>query len=666
MKFIILSLLLLINWQLKGQSFWKLHGNETDKQARHAGILYASDWDMLFISTYNMGIFRSSDLGDTWQNVLILPKDQPVTAMVKSSKGTILGGSIGKIYRSETKGDKWEEIPIHFTIIKNIVEDSAGNLFVCSADSGGIMKSEDDGITWEPFTNGLPTNYVNNLVVDRNGNVFCSLVNDRTDVHGGLYYWNEQLYSWIKKEIKVNLDNTVYNVKVSSIQAMTVNSAGEIVISVDGVVTNYEFRGLLKTSVAGLIGETIWDQEKWGNPSNQPFGLLLENIFFSSDGSVFACRLTGVSPGIYAKMSYSSKWFSCNEGLFPVSLVKSYFFEKDGLVYVTSDFTNKIYKTAEALPGKKYNEISVQPLKQMKLYGYQSLSATSASGPVKFKSMDNLSAINGDQLRAIGTGKAIIKAFTEGNDSMYYSETLSTVDIAKAENKITVETALEYIEGDTSVYISAHASSGENVVLKVIRGNATFNKNKLEYKTAGKVLFIATEPGNNSYEQADTVKTELCINPKKPVITSDTITGQIILRSAVLDGNKWFFNNTFSSSEMAIHPVEQGIYTLQTVADGCSSSFSRPFNYIISEVPNINYSAFTVYPNPVHDNATIKNFQRIPVRFSIISVSGKVLLTGISGNEYIGLNLMEYPAGIYILNIVGSNFNLYYKILKQR
>jgi hypothetical protein len=73
-----------------------------------------------------------------------------------------------------------------------------------------------------------------------------------------------------------------------------------------------------------------------------------------------------------------------------------------------------------------------------------------------------------------------------------------------------------------------------------------------------------------------------------------------------------------------------------------------------------------VYPNPVHDNATIKNFQRIPVRFSIISVSGKVLLTGISGNEYIGLNLMEYPAGIYILNIVGSNFNLYYKILKQR
>jgi hypothetical protein len=494
--------------------------------------------------------------------------------------------------------------------------------------------------------------------------MFCTLVIDRTDAHGGLFYWNEQLNSWVKKEIKVNLDNAVYNVKVSSIQTITVTPANEMVISVDGVVTNFEFHRLLKIPVTGVIGETIWEQDKWYDSSDQPFGLLFENIFYSSGGSAFACRLTGLSQGIYAKMRYAPKWFLCNEGLLPVSLVKSYFFEKDGIVYVTSDFTNKIYKTAEALPGKKYAEINVQPLQPMKLYGYQTINATSASGPVQFKSMDNLSAIEGNQLRATGTGKAIIKAFTDGNDSMYYSETTINVDIAKAENKITIETAAEYTEGDT-IYIPVRASSGENVELKVIRGNATFNKNKLEYEAPGKVLFIATEPGNNSYEQADTVKTEVCINPKKPVIIPDTVAGRISLRSSVSGGNKWFFNHTFTSSEKTIFPVEQGLYTLQIVADGCSSTFFDPYNYIISEVPDIHYNAFDVFPNPVHDNATIRNSLRTPVQFTLTNMSGHVVFTGFSQDEDFNLNLAGFSPGIYILRIVGSQFTLYYKVLKQ-
>lgn len=665
MKFILLSFLSLTTWQLSGQSFWKLHGSETDKLARHSGILYANDLDFLLVSTYNMGIFRSTDLGNTWENVLMLPKDQPVTTLARSSKGTILGGGIGKIFRSETNGDKWEEIKVDFTVIKTIVEDKAGNLFLCSADSGGIMKSEDDGLTWKTFTNGLPNNYVNNLVVDGHGNLFCTLVNDETDVHGGLFYWSNQQNAWVKKELKVNLDNSEYVVKISSVKAMTISPAGEIVISADGVVTNFEFRALLKNTISGVIGETTWEQDKWSNTSSQSFGLLLENIFYTSTGSVFVSRLSGVSPGIYAKMAYAPRWFLCNEGIHPVNLVKSYFFEKDGIVYVTSDFTNKIYRTNEAMPGKKYAEITVQPLQPMKLYGYQNLNATSAAGEVKFKSMDNHTSINGNQLRATNTGTAVIKAYTDGNDSMYYSETIINVEIAKAENKITVEAAAEYMDGDTAINISAYSSSGESVVLKVIHGNATFNKNRLEYKSPGKVVFIATEQGNNSYEQADTVKTELCINPKKPYIITDTIDGKLSLKSSSLNDNKWFFNSNFSSSEPAIFPLMQGLYSLQVVTDGCASQFSDIFDYVISGVSNIHYKNFNIYPNPAYDKAIVENFSKMPVRFNFSDTSGKVLLNGNSEGGDIELNLIKYPSGLYFLRIFGTNFSLYFLVVKR-
>ncbi len=666
MKYILLSFLSLTTWQLSGQSFWKSHGTETDKLARHSGVLYVPDQNTLFVSTYNMGIFRSLDFGNTWENVIVLPKDQPVITLARTSKGTILGGGIGKIYRSENKGDKWEVIPVDFTLIKSIVEDKAGNLFLCSTDSGGIMKSEDDGLTWKTFTTGLPTNYVNNLVVDAAGNMFCTLVNDETDVHGGLFYWNQQQNTWVKKEIKVNLDNTEYTVKISSIKAITISPAGEMLISADGVISNFEFRALLKKTVTGVIGETIWEQDKWNNTvSGQTFGLLLDNIFFSSAGNVFACRLSGVSPGIYAKMTYAQKWFLCNEGIAPITLVKSYFFEKDGIVYVTSDFTNKIYKTDEATPGKKYAEITVEPLQPMKLYGYQQINATSAAGPVKYKNMDDRSSIDGNRLRATNTGTAIIKAYTEGNDSMYYSEAIVNVNIAKAENKITVEAAPEYTAGDTAVYISAHANSGEYVALEVIRGNATFNKNKLEYRTPGKVLFIATEPGNNSYEQADTIRTEICINPKKPYINTDTTAGKLSIKSSSQSDNRWFFNNTFYSYETTISPTVQGVYKLQVVTGECASQFSDPFNYIISGVSDIHYTNFSIYPNPAHDKAIVRNFSKTPVRYNFTDTSGKILLNGNSEGEDIELNLNKYSSGLYFLRIFGNNSSLYYQVVKR-
>lgn len=665
MKLIISCFFALLCGQLAGQSFWKLHGSETDRLARHSGVMYNPDMDAVFVSTYNMGIFRSIDLGLSWQNVLLLPKDQPVTAMAISPKGTLLGGGIGKIYRSGPKGDKWEEIPLNFTVIKSIVHDTAGNLYLCSADSGGIMKSNDDGLTWKLFTEGLPSNYVNNLMVDNKGNMFCSLVIDRSGENGGLFYWNEEQQSWVKREVKVILDNIAYSVKISSIWSMAFTPAGEIAISVDGVITNFEFRGLLKNALPGIHSETIWKQERWNDTTNYEFNLLLTNVFYTTGGHAFGSRLSGVSPGIYAKMKYAPKWFLCNEGIVPMSLVKSYFFEKDGIVYVTSDYSNTIYRTNETLPGKKYADISVHPLKPMKLFGYQELTATSPIGSVRYKSMDSKTSIEGSQLRATNTGTAVIKAFTEGNDSVYYSETLFTVDIAKAENKITVEPLPDYTDGDTAIYIAALASSGEPVQLRVISGNATFDKNKLIYNTPGKIVFIATERGNNSYEQADTVRMSLCINPKKPNILADTILGKVSLRSSTQNDNKWYRDGAFFSSGAVISEPLPGLYTLRTETGGCSSAYSEPYNYIISALKDLSGNKFTVYPNPFLHNLTIDNPEQQPFEFAVSDISGRVLNKGSSKNSDISMDFNQYTSGTYLLTLFSGKRTFFYKLVKK-
>ena len=197
MKTISLIALFIYAIGLKAQSFRKLSGTETSELALHSGILYSPESEAIFISTYNMGIFRSTDQGNSWHHVLNLPKDQPVTALFAAKNGNVFGGSFGKIYRSVTNGDKWQDTSVDFTLIRSFAEGQNGNIYVCSTDSVGILKSSDDGLTWLRNTSGLPGNFVNNMVGDGNGNLFCTLLADEKTAPGGLFFWDEQQHQTV-------------------------------------------------------------------------------------------------------------------------------------------------------------------------------------------------------------------------------------------------------------------------------------------------------------------------------------------------------------------------------------------------------------------------------------------------------------------------------------
>jgi hypothetical protein len=400
--------------------------------------------------------------------------------------------------------------------------------------------------------------------------------------------------------------------------------------------------------------------------------MIMNGLFSASSGHLFANRVSGSSPGIYSRMDYSQRWVATNEGIPPVANVNGYFCESpEGTVFLTTQYSNKLLATNESEPGKKYFGISYQPLNPMKLYQYQTISATSVSGlDVSFKSMDDRTHIEGDEIRAIGLGTALIKAYTDGTDSTYFSAENITVSIAKAENTIVVEDPGIITEGDNPVYLNATSDSGEEVFFKVMAGNAYFEKNRLIYSAPGRITVIATEPGNDSYEEADTVWVELCVNPKKPVIDADTISGTVRLVSSSEINNRWYLNDIFSGQTVkTLFPAINGIYTLQVVADGCPSELSAPYNYVITGIDPVAESRLLIFPIPFRDKLSIRlnpdESLMAKTRYSITDISGKLILTGEQEGHLITLDLESLEPGWYLLNVTRNHESEYFKILKS-
>lgn len=672
MKIISLFIFLISGAVVSAQSFWKMTGVETDKNALHSGILYSRDPEAIFISTYNMGIFRSTNKGASWDHVLSLPRDQPVTALFISKNGTVLAGGAGRIYLGEANGDKWEEIPLELPYIRSFAEDRNGNLYACSPVSGGIFRSSDNGKSWIAFTNGLPTTYVNNIIADGNGNLFCTLQQDDNGLNGGLWLWDQNQGRWVKKEIKVNIGNTEYVIKVAQILDIEFTHDSGIIISLDGVAVNFVVGGLFRNTVPGAIATTAWQQETWSETNPVPFELQMNGLFTSSSGHFFASRVSGASAGIFTRMAYSRRWITGNEGIPATAFVNGYFCESaGGTVFLTTEFSNRLLFTNESEPGREYFKINYQPLQPMKLFEYQTLNATSGSGlDVSFKSMDDKTYIEGNQLRATGLGAALIKAYTDGNESTYFSVDNMTVSIAKAENTIKLEDPGIITKGDGITYLHATSDSGEEVFFKVMSGNAYFEKNRLIYSSPGKVKFIATEPGNDTYEQADTVWMEICINPKKPVIKADTISGVVRLISSNEINNRWYVNDTFSGQTgNTLNPGSNGIYTLQVVADGCTSERSEPYVYVITGIDPVTEQGVLVFPVPFRDKLTIrldsKGSTVVKSRYSIADMTGKALMAGEFEGDQIILDLENLEPGSYILNVTRNQDTKYFKILKS-
>ncbi len=159
-----------------------------------AGRLYAS----MKINTYDYELHYSTDNGNTWTiDTVGLPKN-----VVKTGKAAMnlvdMGNNYILAYNATTARYKKATAPswTKTTIDNVIVSVTAMNGKWYAVGTGKILKSTDNGSTWNPIsTSGLPANFQGNtLATNRQGRLFVST--PPADGGEDIYYSDDEGASW--------------------------------------------------------------------------------------------------------------------------------------------------------------------------------------------------------------------------------------------------------------------------------------------------------------------------------------------------------------------------------------------------------------------------------------------------------------------------------------
>ena len=128
---------------------------DTFPQATIQELAVAPD-GAVFAGTRSSGVFRSTDGGASWQPINNgLGASPDMTAFLFLPNGDVLASGFDGVFRSGDSGDTWQKLGnVPVLGVKDLVQDSAGNLFI-TMRGGGVAVSEDDGATWTSINDGL-------------------------------------------------------------------------------------------------------------------------------------------------------------------------------------------------------------------------------------------------------------------------------------------------------------------------------------------------------------------------------------------------------------------------------------------------------------------------------------------------------------------------------
>lgn len=221
-------------------------------------------------------MFKSSDNGKTWENKSNGLKNGKVACIAINSRNVLFCGLSSKggsymhgsnslgVFRSTNYGETWEVV--YVTIwVNSIYIDKNDDIFVCGNTFNlitDVVISRDNGNKWEKIENGLPDEFITNMIYDDLGNFYINRF------EGGLYHSNDKGNSWNLMRSRFN------NIRIKYI---VVNSIGVLFIAIDE-------EGLFQSTDKGGTWEKTNFKLDNNNYSNQFTGLCIDkqdNLFLS-------------------------------------------------------------------------------------------------------------------------------------------------------------------------------------------------------------------------------------------------------------------------------------------------------------------------------------------------------------------------------------------------
>ncbi len=136
-------------------------------------ILVGTTW-----SSYASGVFRSIDNGDSWQRTttpdnyiysFAISPNRHVFAATNCCRN--VGLQTGSVFRSLDRGESWKKVYENGDRVSVVTITRSGHIFAVGSIEG-LIRSTNDGETWESANTGLERDIISALAINSRGHIF--------------------------------------------------------------------------------------------------------------------------------------------------------------------------------------------------------------------------------------------------------------------------------------------------------------------------------------------------------------------------------------------------------------------------------------------------------------------------------------------------------------
>ena len=307
--FILLSVNLLYS-----QNFWEKTNFPSDNsQLFSVYSLMVNSEDHILAGTFAKGIYKSTDLGNSWAESGL--SGQWIRDFAINSSNEIFITSVGSqfgdgVYKSDDNGNTWTKVWDAISSGMNCLYIDRQNVIYVGMNyydsQGGIFRSEDGGNTWTNIFE-LPAN-IYEIVKLNNGRILAAS-------YGQIYFSDDNGVNW---------NSTSSGLVQATISDIALNQENEIFITTLGY-------GIYKSVDNGLTWIT-----KMGA------GWDFSCLKISSDGKIYAATQGN---WLYESDDNGDNWFLVNGGLNDSKYILSLEITKSGFLFAGMDYYG-IYKSA--------------------------------------------------------------------------------------------------------------------------------------------------------------------------------------------------------------------------------------------------------------------------------------------------------------------------------
>ena len=330
----------------------------------------------------------------------------------------------------------------------------------------------------------------------------------------------------------------------------------------------------------------------------------------------------------------------------------------------TSSGTYKAVKTSGSNTANS-NEImvTVNPLPTLSAItgtlsatvGSSSTLANSTMGGTWTSSDNTVATINASGVvSAIKTGTSTITyTYTNSNNcsnAVTAIYTVSSATITITAPLISAATATTFCEGQNVVLSSNDATN----IQWYKNGTAITGATSQTYTStsSGNYKVVKTSGSNNATSNEITVTVNAI--PSVPSINRD-INNNLV--SSFIGTNNWYKDATIISNETntIYKPTANGLYTVKAINNGCQSSLSAPYFYVVTDIIQLSNDEFiNIGPNPFKNSLSLTFYIKsgISLNAKIYEVAtGQLVFVRNSLSSNSVLNLTNLSSGTYLLEV---------------